>query len=83
MLKTLEHPNIVSYHDMYIIPHMLQFEVGILMEYCSGGSLREVLEKQVRKCFSHWDPKTFDLLKLNYFPGDRSLVMNTTTKKKY
>ena len=41
-LTTCEHPNIVRYHRSYVPSHGL---LWIVMEYCGGGSLRQILDK--------------------------------------
>lgn len=41
LLKVLDHPNIVKYHGFVKTPDTL----NILLEYCSGGSLRQIYKR--------------------------------------
>ena len=45
ILKTLDHPNIVKYYEVYDDYKQIHF----VMEFCKGGSLVEVLTEKLRR----------------------------------
>lgn len=47
-LQVLKHPNIVSYRDAFITNDIPK-KIGLYLEYCSGGSLADLMDKYIER----------------------------------
>lgn len=47
-LQVLKHPNIVSYRDAFITDDIPK-KIGLYLEYCSGGSLADLMDKYIER----------------------------------